>query len=265
MLDLGLGQRDKKIEWLKARRNSIGSSDIAAILGVSPWRTALDVWREKTATGEPEITSNWAQARGIELEPEARDRYEEVVGRKYPPRSFTHQEAQNFTCSMDGFDEESYTGVEIKCPGAKDHALAKQGKVPEKYLPQIEWQYFVSNAKKIDYVSYFSNELVIVPVEPPSHERRMYLMLKAAEFWHYVQERKQPPITSRDTVEVLDPVAIELANHFADLHCQVKALTERLENTRATLISAHGVHDKVKIGPVNMTKLGDSWRVTVDV
>lgn len=31
-----------RTEWLKARRSGIGGSDIAAILGLSPWATPLD-------------------------------------------------------------------------------------------------------------------------------------------------------------------------------------------------------------------------------
>ena len=37
-----------KAEWLRLRRNGIGGSDAAAIMGLSPWRTAMDVWLEKT-------------------------------------------------------------------------------------------------------------------------------------------------------------------------------------------------------------------------
>ena len=36
---------------------SIGGSEIAAILGLSPWRTALDVWREKVLGAEPQPDS----------------------------------------------------------------------------------------------------------------------------------------------------------------------------------------------------------------
>ena len=43
-------------EWLKARKTGIGGSDIAAILGLSPYRTPVDVWAEKTgrATAQDE-------------------------------------------------------------------------------------------------------------------------------------------------------------------------------------------------------------------
>lgn len=43
-------------DWLQARRQGLGGSDVAAILGRSAWRTPMDVWLEKTgrSNGEPE-------------------------------------------------------------------------------------------------------------------------------------------------------------------------------------------------------------------
>lgn len=45
-----------RIEWLKARQKGIGGSDVAAILGINPYRTPLDIYREKTT----EITEDQA-------------------------------------------------------------------------------------------------------------------------------------------------------------------------------------------------------------
>jgi putative phage-type endonuclease len=39
---------EDRAAWLDARRLGIGGSDVAAVLGVSKWRSAHDVWREKT-------------------------------------------------------------------------------------------------------------------------------------------------------------------------------------------------------------------------
>jgi putative phage-type endonuclease len=41
-----------RAEWLAERRKGLGGSDMAAILGLSPWRTAVDVWMDKTGKGE---------------------------------------------------------------------------------------------------------------------------------------------------------------------------------------------------------------------
>ena len=37
--------RDK---WLELRRQGIGGSDAAAIMGLNPWKTPMDIWLEKT-------------------------------------------------------------------------------------------------------------------------------------------------------------------------------------------------------------------------
>ena len=47
---------DRK-EWLKARQKGIGGSDAASVLGISPWKTNVQLWEEKTGITEPEDIS----------------------------------------------------------------------------------------------------------------------------------------------------------------------------------------------------------------
>lgn len=42
-----------RADWLKLRRRGIGGSDVAAIIGISKWRTPLDIYNDKTEEGEP--------------------------------------------------------------------------------------------------------------------------------------------------------------------------------------------------------------------
>ena len=42
-------------EWLKLRQTGLGGSDVAAVLGLSPYKTALDVFLEKTGTKQPSV------------------------------------------------------------------------------------------------------------------------------------------------------------------------------------------------------------------
>ena len=37
-----------KDEWLRYRNMGIGGSDVAALLGISKWKSALELWLEKT-------------------------------------------------------------------------------------------------------------------------------------------------------------------------------------------------------------------------
>ena len=39
--------------WLDRRRAGIGGSDVAALLGLSRWKTPLDVFLDKTGRSEP--------------------------------------------------------------------------------------------------------------------------------------------------------------------------------------------------------------------
>jgi putative phage-type endonuclease len=60
------------MEQVRDRRKFIGASDVAGILGVSPWKTPIQVWEEKTGRAKPEPISKARErafARGKKLEP----------------------------------------------------------------------------------------------------------------------------------------------------------------------------------------------------
>ena len=55
--------------WLDQRKKGIGGSDVAAIMGLSPWRTPAEVWLEKTSRAEPQDLSDRPHVqRGVDLE-----------------------------------------------------------------------------------------------------------------------------------------------------------------------------------------------------
>ncbi len=51
----------------KLRQDHIGSSDMAAILGVDPWRTAYDVWLEKTGSRSEPVVKGTEKGRILNL------------------------------------------------------------------------------------------------------------------------------------------------------------------------------------------------------
>ena len=61
--------------WLEERRRGVGGSDVAAIMGLSPWKSAYQVWAEKRFDFPDDISGNPAVEWGNILEP--------VVGRHY--------------------------------------------------------------------------------------------------------------------------------------------------------------------------------------
>jgi len=70
--------------WLAARREGIGGSDAAAALGLSPYRTPLELYAEKRGLLEANVESE-AMRWGRILEPAVADRYVEETQRTLGP------------------------------------------------------------------------------------------------------------------------------------------------------------------------------------
>ena len=63
-------------KWERARRGGIGGSDVAAIMGISKYRSPYEVWLEKTGRVEPkDISGKQAVEWG--------NRLEDTVARKF--------------------------------------------------------------------------------------------------------------------------------------------------------------------------------------
>lgn len=70
--------------WLQARRSGIGGSDIAALLGQSPYRTPLALWAEKTGRAEdaPDAATQERMHWGTVLEDIVARHYADTNGRR---------------------------------------------------------------------------------------------------------------------------------------------------------------------------------------
>ena len=66
-------------EWLNVRKSGIGGSDVAAVLGLSPWKSPLDVYLDKTGKAAPQEETD-AMYWGTRLEDLVAKKYCEVRG-----------------------------------------------------------------------------------------------------------------------------------------------------------------------------------------
>ena len=75
-------------KWLKARRSGLGASEVAAILGLSPWSTPYKVWKDKVSSEPPvELETEpieWGHAHEATIARRVSARYPEL--RIYPSR-----------------------------------------------------------------------------------------------------------------------------------------------------------------------------------
>lgn len=68
-------------EWLKAREDGIGASEVAAVVGLSPWETPFSLWLRKTGQTPP-LEENQNMRLGHKLEGVVVELWEESTGFK---------------------------------------------------------------------------------------------------------------------------------------------------------------------------------------
>lgn len=188
--------------WHQWRREGIGSSDAAVILGVSPWRTPLQLWNEKVY-GDSGKKENWAMSKGKEMEPKARTWFENKMNVTLFPQNLMHESIPWIRASMDGLDMEKEIAVEFKFPSQEDHSVAVNNMIPEKYIPQVQHQLLVTGLDGMYYCSFDGSNGAIVEVARDN--AYIKAMLKEEQkFWDMVLKKEAPPLTERDFVSMED-------------------------------------------------------------
>jgi putative phage-type endonuclease len=137
------------------RLGFIGSSDAAAVLGLSRWKTPLQIWAEKTGQVVPEDISDEEAVRlGIELEDYVARRFMRVTGKKVmrPPNQQTehqvHPKYPFLTCVIDRRVVGEDALLECKTAGAWKAKEWKLDEVPQEYIIQVMHQLAVTGKQK---------------------------------------------------------------------------------------------------------------------
>lgn len=222
-------------QWHDWRAQGIGGSEIAAVMGKSPFSTAYRVFEEKVGLRDRQ-ESNFAMERGKRLEPVARAAYEDIVGEPVQPVCVQRTDKPWLRCSLDGASMDLDHLVEIKVPGQSTIELARKQKLPEHYMLQVQYQMLVTGAESADFVvyDYTTGELIIVLVE---RDETLIREIEAAadEFWHNTQGGVSPELTSRDKEQRFDPEWEEAAREFASAKAAADAANDALKAARKRL------------------------------
>lgn len=189
-------------KWHSYRLSHIGSSEVGAIMGLNPWRSAVEVWREKT--GQSRLAPlNAAIELGNRLEPICRIWYEELKGESYQPIVAEHDTIGYLSASLDGISVDRKRAIEIKC-GAKSYQMAKDGIVQPYYYAQCQHIYLVTGVWSLDYVAFDPTQKeapIIIPVEE-DEAFGLHIETECFKFWDCVTNFISPLTLSR-TYEVV--------------------------------------------------------------
>lgn len=252
-INLRVFHEDKSADWLAWRRQGIGSSDAPIVMGVSPYMTAYQLWEEKTGKVVKEEKTNFAMNKGNQLEPVARSKYELITGYEMPARMCEHYQYRFLRASLDGFCEELNKGIEVKYQGREVH---ESGIVPDKYMPQIQHQLYVSGAESIDFISYnpeCNPDLKIVNVKPDIEWLSHYLTI-VLKFWNENVLGDEPPeLSDKDYVAVKDKDRLSI--QYADLLNTAEETRLELEILREKILVEVGDRPRAIFGKLKIIKI----------
>ena len=134
-------------EWLEFRRKGIGGSDAGAICGLNPYRTAINVFLDKTEQGQ--ITEdNEAMRQGRDLEQYVAERFTESTGKKVRRANsmFYNEQYPFMLANVDRLIVGENAGLECKTASAYSADKWKDGQIPESYEIQCHHYMAVTGA-----------------------------------------------------------------------------------------------------------------------
>jgi putative phage-type endonuclease len=202
--------------WLTARREGIGASDVASILGVSPWGSAYQVWADKTgrlADEDRNVTDGMVWGRLLEntiLDAwTARDRMATI----HRNSLFRHQSTPWMQATVDGVvvaDPSSWelsdaVGLaEVKTDG---YTAWPDDEPPTHYEIQAQWQMLVTGMTRVWFPVLHGGRRLMVYETKAHPELQERLAEEMAAFWtdHVLADR--PPPAQGSDVGVIGRIA----------------------------------------------------------
>ena len=230
----------------------IGGSDIAAVLGISKWKSPFDVWA-KLVGQAPEIEQNQAMEWGTILEP--------VVARHYTqghPGEFLTQPGRlahphlPYVCGTPDFlvhsgeDTKLLRGLEIKTAGLRAASFwgSEGDAIPEEYLVQCAWYMIVTGLETWDVAVLLGGQEYREYTLVADQELQKLLLAQAAQFWakHVLTGLPPEPGGSESTahtIRSLYPRSIANMKTATPEECVVAGLLQEAEMLLAEAESQH--------------------------
>lgn len=136
-----------KSAWLEYRKKGIGGSDAGAVCGFNPYRTAMEVYQDKTSKETAEL-DNEAMRQGREFEDYVARRFTEATGKKVRrANAMYYDENHSFMLAdVDRMVVGENAGLECKTASPYLADKWEDGKIPMHYQLQCYHYMSVMNA-----------------------------------------------------------------------------------------------------------------------
>jgi len=244
--------------WHTLRRQRVGGSEIAAILGLSTWATCYELWRRKRGLDadsdptdlmdmgsalEPHILAKWASQTGAEIVRPVPFLWD----REHPHRS----------ASLDGIAR--HEGC-IKVVEAKYNSGAPWEEVPVAYVLQVTWYMLLTGIPEAVIVAMDSRGKATPYPVPFAPDLAGTLATAVDAFWRHVESGEPPEavtdadreavalskLTGRALVAKMEATEIMLAVESELAECdriakEAKAKGAAIRAKAAEQMALHGV------------------------
>lgn len=234
-------------QFLRERRSGIGGSDVAAILGLSRWKTAYQVWQEKTGRVVIDEGDDERLHFGNVLEQVVADEFSARRGVKVQRRNrmFRHPEHPEL---IGNIDRRIVGGGILECKTADKftrHLWGDDGsdEVPEYYLTQVQHYYTVTGEREgFLAVLIGGNEYRDYEI-PYDRELAEFCAARCVEWWReHVLRDVPPPLTPGDD---LSDVFRAVAGSSVTATPEIEALAAELRDAKEQRKAAEEVEKEL--------------------
>jgi putative phage-type endonuclease len=240
------------------RAKSLGGSDVGAILGLSKYRSAVDVWMEKTGKktahrdslplrfgqfAEEFVASEYALATGLSLAS-----HDEAV--IHPEYRYMHGHIDRFVLNGDAplisADGRITASRVLECKTANPFAQSEWGEagsdqIPLSYLVQCVWYMMLTNINRTDLAVLFGNADFRIYEITRDLELEQMVLERAIGFWEdHVLKDIPPPASSESDYKTLFGKSkvgksVEASAQTCELIKKLKSLNEQVEQYEAEI------------------------------
>src|SRR3990167_3134633 len=185
-------------QFLLDRQKGIGGSDVAAIMGISPWKTPLDVYLEKTtplpANDDFEPIADKPQlARGRRCEKYILEEYaDRTFQRLTPGRLIRHPRYPFLQGNVDAFVE-SYEDIVVEAKSVGGSPNIWNDEIPPYYKTQVAHYALITNCERVDVPVLFDRwqYACFSYYRDPDFEDR--ILQACLSFWNESVLKENPP------------------------------------------------------------------------
>lgn len=232
---------ESREEWKALRKNYIGGSDAAAVVGMNSFSSPFAVWAEKTGR-IPEFGGNLATEVGTFLEEFVAKKFEEETGKQVRRNNMSMVNDQ-YPWAIANIDRQIVgedAGLEIKTTSELNMKSFKGEEYPGNYYVQC-MHYLAVTGKARWYLAVLigNKDFRIFTIDRDDDEIKA-LMLAEREFWEFVKNDVPPPVDGKNcTTEAVKDMfpdaaagsSVDLTDFAGDL-IRRKALKEQIDDLK---------------------------------